>query len=127
MRRTLVIGALVLTLTACAPLPQRGSEVVVPDVPAGFEDTGEGIAYRFSNDDVDCDDFTVCATIEVFAYDDCPTSVSLAGSLYDDDDQLVDEARGASGPLASGESEVIVLGSFVESATGFALEEAHCG
>ena len=126
MRAPLLLAVALLTLTACAPLPEQGSEVIVPDVPAGFEDTGEGIAYRFSDADVDCDEYTVCATIEVFAYDDCPTSVTLAGSLYDEDDQLVDEARGNSGPLASGASEVIVLGSYVESATSFGLEEAHC-
>ena len=126
MRVAIVLTAAVLALSACAPLPERGSEVVVPDFPAGFEDTGEGVAFRFSDEGTDCGEFSVCATIEVFAYDDCPTSVDLAGSLYDDAGDFVDEARGSSGPLSSGGSTVIVLGSYVESATGFDLEEAHC-
>ena len=95
------------------------------DVPAGFEDGGTGVAYRFVEED--CQIWDYCVIVELFAYTDCPQGVDVEGNEIDyDTDTIYDYTYESTGAMYAGDNALVELAILNPRANGVQLTDIIC-
>lgn len=125
------------SVTVTEPLTDESEDISIPDtnveveppvnvgIPAGFEDGGAGVAWRFV--DEYCVVWEYCVVVELYAYDNCPGGVDLTGNEIDyDTDTIYDTTFESAGVMYSGDYAVLELGVFNPRANGVELTDLVC-
>lgn len=125
------------SVEATDPIEDTGDSLVVPEsepappppvsagIPAGFEDGGGGVAWRFVDDS--CYVWDYCVVVELYAYEDCPQGVDVTGNEIDyDTDTIYDSTYESTGAMYAGDSAVVELGILNPRANGVQLTDIIC-
>jgi hypothetical protein len=83
-----------------------------PNIPAGFRDQGNGLAVQFI--DGVCE-YAHCVTLEVYAYEACPSLVYVEGNVIDALDRVIGLTNDTLGSLSAGQTGLVTL-TFTEDA-----------
>jgi len=99
---------------------------VEPDIPAGFKDAGTGIAYRNATEGNECS-YRRCVFYELFAYEDCPTSVYVEANTVDKESQVVyGFTNDTLGSLLAGQRAIVELTILEDQANAVRLTKVSC-
>lgn len=148
MKNFLAIGLLATLLLVGCGEPQESPEVIAakaeraaeldaavaaalaPDIPAGYKDTGRGLAVKWIKketepDEYSCKHYSACTNLKVFAYTDCPSSVYGKVNLKNSSGTVVDWTNDSLGSLKKGQYGILVFGT---SGSGFthSISELNC-
>lgn len=101
-------------------------DALKPDLPAGFKDAGNGVAYRFANEGNTCS-YRSCVFVELYAYYDCPSSVYVEGNTIDTATNTVyGMTNDTLSSLASGQRGIVELTILEDRANGVQLTDISC-
>jgi hypothetical protein len=131
--------ALVLSLTGCQSAAdkaveaaaqqaaqQAAIEALKPDIPAGFKDGGNGVAYRFANEGNECS-YGSCVFVELYAYYECSSMVYVKGNTLDRaTDTVYGYTNATLGSLSAGQRGVVELKILEDKANAIQLTEINC-
>lgn len=92
--------------------------------PAGFNDSGDGIAYRFIENG-ECEMFR-CARVEVVALRDCPTAVYVEANTLDAQQRVVGMTNDMVSALRAGERAILDIVAIEDDARSFRLTDFSC-
>lgn len=125
------------SVSASEPVDDTSESLVVPEpetepappvsagIPAGFEDGGAGVAWRFVDDS--CVLWDYCVIVELYAYEDCPGGVDVEGNEIDyDTDTIFDATYESTGTMYAGDTAVVELGILNPRANGVQLTDIIC-
>ena len=102
---------------------------VAPDIPSGFKDAGNGVAFAFLDHDdpaFDCSYYNSCSMLRVYAYDSCPSMVYVAANILDSSKRVVGFTNDTLPSLAKGQEALMTLGIMEKNGTSVQLSELKC-
>jgi len=102
-----------------------GSDTSDVSLPAGFDDTGAGVAIRFVSDP-SCGDFIRCSQVELIALRDCPNSVYVEANMLDAAGRNLGITNDMLGSLREGERGIVDLMILEDAATRIELSDVSC-
>jgi hypothetical protein len=97
-----------------------------PDIPAGFIDYGNGLAYKYDST-VKCDEGLgmPCSTLDVYAYQPCD-SVYVQANGLDDAGDIVNWTNATTSSLSEGDTAVLKLQFTEDSVRTTRLTQISC-
>ena len=92
--------------------------------PAGFTNYGTGVSARTATGA--CDPSARCAWFEVFAYKNCPTKVTVEGSVTDVNGGMIGTTSASVKAMQAGTSQLVQLQSLARSSANFTITKISC-
>jgi len=107
------------------PRPSN-ADAIMKGIPAGYNDLGNGLAYKWKNTDIDCEYYDGCIVAMVYAYGDCPSSVYLEANILDENDTVINYTNGTLSALSAGQKGEILLGDINGNGAKFQMTDSSC-
>jgi hypothetical protein len=99
-------------------------------LPAGFTDAGVGVALRWldpaADDWRDCTFSGYCYWLEVYAYEDCPSSVYVEANLLNAEGRVVGWTNDSLGVLSNGQYGYIELRDSTDDGEQIEITDVTC-
>ena len=112
------------------PPPSSPNPSPAPSLPAGFTDAGVGVALRWLDWDVDdprdCSFSGFCYWLEVYAYEDCLSSVYVEANLLDAEGRVVGWTNDSLGALRNGQYGYIELRDSTDDGYQIEITDVSC-
>lgn len=129
-----VVGTVLAAARPSAPQPEAPQpeapqltepEDPAPSWPEGFEDSGEGLAFKFL-ENPSCGEYIRCSQVEVFALRDCPNAVYIEANMIDANGRNIGLTNDVLGALDRGDRGLLDLVVFNDAASRVELSEISC-
>lgn len=98
--------------------------VKAPELPDGFKDGGDGVAFAFVENQV-CD-YGRCVQVELYAYQACPNSVYVEGNVLDDGGRVIGYTNDRIGSLKAKRYGLATLNFTDKAGVKVQLTEITC-
>ena len=112
------------------PPPSSPNPSPAPSLPAGFTDAGVGVALRWldpaADDWRDCTFSGYCYWLEVYAYEDCPSSVYVEANLLNAEGRVVGWTNDSLGVLSNGQYGYIELRDSTDDGEQIEITDVTC-
>jgi hypothetical protein len=101
------------------------SAVAAPEIPSGYTDGGEGLAWKWGSGDCS-DSISGCNPVDVFAYEDCSSGVYLEANILDRSGAVIGYTNDSLGSLAKGQRGKMKLKIYEDGADKVQITSSKC-